>query len=94
MFLELADTPYAKLANHPNNHPIEEPVEKASEDGEVNPSASLNEWLVFPSSQDLEVQSCISCFYMISFCAAQVKLLCLNDLFSVIFQPTHCIAAL
>ncbi|KAM0837695.1 hypothetical protein ACQ4PT_061463 [Festuca glaucescens] len=48
-FVDLSSTPYG-VATAVNQHvyqPVEEP--------EVNPSASLNEWLVFLSSQDLEV---------------------------------------
>ncbi|KAM0930286.1 hypothetical protein ACQ4PT_001034 [Festuca glaucescens] len=42
-FLDFTRTPYAVAAPEPVDVP------------EVNPSASLNEWLVFPSSQKLEV---------------------------------------
>ncbi|KAM0881945.1 hypothetical protein ACQ4PT_032584 [Festuca glaucescens] len=42
-FLDFTRTPYAVAAPEPVDVP------------EVNPSASLNEWLVFPSSQELEV---------------------------------------
>ncbi|KAM0908190.1 hypothetical protein ACQ4PT_015632 [Festuca glaucescens] len=42
-FLDFAQTPYSVAASEPVDVP------------EVNPSASLNEWLVFPSSQELEV---------------------------------------
>ncbi|KAM0884639.1 hypothetical protein ACQ4PT_030878 [Festuca glaucescens] len=54
-FLDLSNTPYgvAAFVNHHVEQPVEEP--------EVNPSASLNEWLVFPSSQDLEF--CYFTFY-------------------------------
>ncbi|KAM0869830.1 hypothetical protein ACQ4PT_040414 [Festuca glaucescens] len=48
-FLDLSNTPYGVVVDV--NHHIEQPIEEP----EVNPSASLNEWLVFPSSQDLEV---------------------------------------
>ncbi|KAM0890768.1 hypothetical protein ACQ4PT_026853 [Festuca glaucescens] len=53
-FLDLSNTPYG-VAAFVNHHHVEEPVEQPVEEPEVNPSASLNEWLVFPSSQDLEV---------------------------------------
>ncbi|KAM0871679.1 hypothetical protein ACQ4PT_039226 [Festuca glaucescens] len=49
-FLELSNTPYGVA---PVNQQVEQPVDEV----EVNPSASLNEWLVFPSSQDLEIPS-------------------------------------
>ncbi|KAM0898757.1 hypothetical protein ACQ4PT_021738 [Festuca glaucescens] len=42
-FLDFAKTPYSVAASEPVDVP------------EVNPSASLNEWIVFPSSQELEV---------------------------------------
>ncbi|KAM0834409.1 hypothetical protein ACQ4PT_063614 [Festuca glaucescens] len=42
-FLDFTRTPYVVAAPEPVDVP------------EVNPSASLNEWLVFPSSQELEV---------------------------------------
>jgi hypothetical protein len=44
-FQDISEKPYA-LA-HVQHQPVEEP--------EVNPSASLNEWLVFPDSQEIEV---------------------------------------
>ncbi|KAM0891832.1 hypothetical protein ACQ4PT_026127 [Festuca glaucescens] len=46
-FLDLSETPYANGLPKPAEEPPVEP--------EVNPSASLNDWLVFPSSQELEV---------------------------------------
>ncbi|KAM0825388.1 hypothetical protein ACQ4PT_069595 [Festuca glaucescens] len=42
-FLDFAKTPYSVAASEPVDVP------------EANPSASLNEWIVFPSSQELEV---------------------------------------
>ncbi|KAM0843062.1 hypothetical protein ACQ4PT_057953 [Festuca glaucescens] len=42
-FLDFAKTPYSVAASEPVDVP------------EVNPSASLNEWIVFPSSQEIEV---------------------------------------
>jgi hypothetical protein len=50
------------MLNQPVNKPVNQPIIHTVEDVEVNPSASLNEWLVFPSSQDLEVHSCNSDF--------------------------------
>jgi hypothetical protein len=44
-FLDFARTPYAAIGNQ----------HVPAEETKVNPSASLNEWLVFPSSQELEV---------------------------------------
>ncbi|KAM0923710.1 hypothetical protein ACQ4PT_005333 [Festuca glaucescens] len=57
LFLDLSNTPYgvAAFVNHHVAQPVEEP--------EVNPSASLNEWLVFPSSQDLEVPAAYKHLY-------------------------------
>ncbi|KAM0873539.1 hypothetical protein ACQ4PT_037997 [Festuca glaucescens] len=52
-FLDLSNTPYGVAAFV--NHHVEQPVEQPVEEPEVNPSTSLNEWLVFPSNQDLEV---------------------------------------
>ncbi|KAM0881745.1 hypothetical protein ACQ4PT_032754 [Festuca glaucescens] len=46
-FLDLTETPYANGLPKPAEEPPVEP--------EVNPSATLNDWLVFPSSQELEV---------------------------------------
>ncbi|KAM0858615.1 hypothetical protein ACQ4PT_047735 [Festuca glaucescens] len=46
LFLDITKTPYAIAVPELVEHP------------EVNPSASLNEWLVFPSSQELEVPEC------------------------------------
>lgn len=58
-FLDIFRTPYAIDLVYP---PAKEAEASAKDDEakhvyetEVNPSASLNEWLVFPSSQDLEV---------------------------------------
>ena len=49
-FLPLSATPYGTAPGYDDfNKPA--PVE----DVDVNPSASLNEWLNFPSSQDLQV---------------------------------------
>ncbi|KAM0894300.1 hypothetical protein ACQ4PT_024571 [Festuca glaucescens] len=47
-FLELSQTPYALGDPQPGVQPEDHHVE-------VNQSASLNEWLVFPSSQEMEV---------------------------------------
>ncbi|KAM0821849.1 hypothetical protein ACQ4PT_071901 [Festuca glaucescens] len=56
-FLDLSNTPYgvAAFVNHHVEQPVEEP--------EVNLSASLNEWLVFPSSRDLEVPAAYKHLY-------------------------------
>ncbi|KAM0852456.1 hypothetical protein ACQ4PT_051741 [Festuca glaucescens] len=51
-FLDLSETPYANGLPEPAEEPPVEP--------EVNPSASLNDWLVFPSSQELERQDGLS----------------------------------
>ncbi|KAM0883488.1 hypothetical protein ACQ4PT_031593 [Festuca glaucescens] len=56
-FLDLSNTSYGVAADV--NHHIEQPVEEP----EVNPSASLNEWLMFPSSQDLEVPAAYKHLY-------------------------------
>ncbi|KAM0860727.1 hypothetical protein ACQ4PT_046390 [Festuca glaucescens] len=61
LFLDLSNTPYGVAAFV--NHHVEEPVEHPVEEPEVNPSASLNEWLVFPSSQDLEVPAAYKHLY-------------------------------
>ncbi|XP_071679327.1 uncharacterized protein [Lolium perenne] len=61
-FLELSNTPYG-VAAFSNRHHVEEPVEQPVEESEVNPSASLNEWLVFPTSQDLEVPAAYKHLY-------------------------------
>ncbi|KAM0858361.1 hypothetical protein ACQ4PT_047884 [Festuca glaucescens] len=61
-FLDLSNTPYG-VAAFVNHHHVEEPVEQPIEEPEVNPSASLNEWLVFPSSQDLEVPAAYKHLY-------------------------------
>jgi hypothetical protein len=49
-FLPFSSTPYAQTVQPPETG-------ETGEDVEVNPSASLNEWLVpgFPNSQELEV---------------------------------------
>uniref|UniRef100_A0ACD6AQN9 Uncharacterized protein n=1 Tax=Avena sativa TaxID=4498 RepID=A0ACD6AQN9_AVESA len=52
-FLPLSETPYnTDLGNEQVN---EAPPAHTLDESEVNLSASLNEWLVFPSSQELEV---------------------------------------
>lgn len=52
-FLPLSETPYnTDLGNGQVN---EAPPAHTLDESEVNLSASLNEWLVFPSSQELEV---------------------------------------
>ncbi|KAM0904308.1 hypothetical protein ACQ4PT_018098 [Festuca glaucescens] len=61
-FLDLSNTPYGVAAFF-NRHHVEEPVEQPVEESEVNPSASLNEWLVFPTSQDLEVPAAYKHLY-------------------------------
>ncbi|KAM0832563.1 hypothetical protein ACQ4PT_064814 [Festuca glaucescens] len=61
-FLDLSNTPYG-VAAFVNHHHVEEPVEQPVEEPEVNPSTSLNEWLVFPSSQDLEVPAAYKHLY-------------------------------
>uniref|UniRef100_A0ACD5XX05 Uncharacterized protein n=1 Tax=Avena sativa TaxID=4498 RepID=A0ACD5XX05_AVESA len=54
-FLPLSETPYnTDLGNEQVN---EAPPTHTLDESEVNLSASLNEWLVFPSSQELEVPS-------------------------------------
>jgi hypothetical protein len=52
-FLPLSSTPYGNAVPPADAHV---PVAPATED-EVNPSASLNEWILpgFPSSQEIEV---------------------------------------
>lgn len=52
-FLPFSSTPYAQTVQPPETGETGE----TGEDVEVNPSASLNEWLVpgFPNSQELEV---------------------------------------
>jgi hypothetical protein len=87
-FLDISETPYA-LA-HVQHQPVEEP--------EVNPSASLNEWLVFPDSQEMEVHFlCDSsaifihkfCFFTLFFLLHYVySLATLENLISSIF-PSH-----
>lgn len=51
-FLELSKTPYAIVPANTDVAPAGDAP--ALEESEVNPSASLNEWLVFPSSQEME----------------------------------------
>jgi hypothetical protein len=48
-FMDISETPYALIADQHRPHP--HPVE----DTEVNPSASLNDWLMFLDSQEMEV---------------------------------------
>jgi hypothetical protein len=55
-FLELSQTPYALGDPEPGVQPEDQPgVQPEDHHVEVNQSASLNEWLVFPSSQEMEV---------------------------------------
>lgn len=54
-FLDQSKTPYAAV-------PVNQPNPENDEEPEINPSASLNDWLLFPSSQDLEVCFTLCCF--------------------------------
>jgi hypothetical protein len=58
-FLPFSSTPYAQTGKAP----------ETTEEVEVNPSASLNEWLVpgFPSSQELEVTNISILFPVLDF---------------------------
>jgi hypothetical protein len=79
-FLPFSSTPYAQTVQPPETG-------ETGEDVEVNPSASLNEWLVpgFPNSQELEVTNIskfVSCirllfkrFYLIIFQVATLDFL-------------------
>ena len=61
-FLQLSETPYANA----QPEPAEEP--QPAEEPEVNASASLNDWLVFPSSQELEVWCCNIILFLLLYC--------------------------
>lgn len=56
--MDLQETIYADVAPaNVNAHQVQQPTDVAAEEIEVNPSASLNEWLqkAMPTSQDFEV---------------------------------------
>jgi len=61
-FLDQSKTPYAVV-------PVNQPNPENDEEPEINPSASLNDWLLFTSSQDLEVCFTLCCFTFILFAA-------------------------
>jgi hypothetical protein len=82
--LEHSQTPYAAKGNQ-GNQANQGNQDISVEEPEVNPLASLNDWLVFPSSHELEVYSSC-CFYLLIllqllFCiAALVSYICYNTI--------------